>query len=1220
MGITDLLDDLKFIFDKPNIMIQDRERLLDKLKTDEVKQYIISLFSGSKPEQALRENFFTPGSSLRKFLFSGGTLTPENSISSGFIDYLFEDNATNTKIIIELKSLYSKNEKTGNNISLEMSTLNWKNYNDQIKKYIINGGGDFLILTDLKEWYFFSKSVNLNNLEYFAELDLETFIKEFKVSTSLKDYLDRKQKEATKGVLDKYFLKSLTSWVDELSKVEFNSNIDNKKKLEIIVGLINKFLFIETLDDNGIIKYRWIKNYWNDNKDLWGAKSKKQVIQEFLKLVNKWFYAYYDTDVFKDDVLEYIKDDEENLSKFFDKLELVFGLGFYDSIGYLGISQYNFRIINEDVLGKAYEIFLAERRKEKGAYYTPDIITEFITEHTIKTKFDKKLEEIEDAVNNDKLNILYDLINDFISIKILDPSCGSGSFLIKAIKILKGEYDRLGKILSAKLKNYSGGTSNLTSLVQNGKNIETIEEIKKIVGFDDMKKLDARIVLNHIFGVDMDYRAIEVAKLNIWLELIKLNPVEYKYTNIKDITHVLPDLRMNLLTGNSLIGIDTSSGYIKYIKDNFDQQLRDFEKKRKCYIKNPYDNSPLDKIWKGIMEINRSATDYFYENLPARIIEIKDYDTTPLNWPLILWHTLLYDNGFDIIIGNPPWGRIKELIKIKREKDIYGNYFQKYYNYQKGNFNYYKLFLEKVYTLLKDHGSFGMIFPGSFMGENDSEKLRELFIENCTVNFILEFPESSEVFSDITQDVIVLIYTKEKKEDYIIKLKTNISREEKNALDNIVYLDLRKFEIIEITGSEYKIPDFMNQNEEMVVLKKLLVIPKFKGLGQVNVGQLDETIQSKYLSNNYEGDMVVKGIHLRQYFVNLDPDGENPRWVKKIDFLNEKPSADENINKVRIIGRNTLNQATRPRLNFSILDKGYVITNSIKYIILNDDSLNYYIIGLLNSILLNWRFEIFSHQNNIRNYEIENLPIVRLTDQNTDLVDKISKNSKELIKMEQLKYWWIKEYENIIKNTPRLNKSLSDILNDDLIKLNRNNSDKRFFERVSNYENNFNNKEYYSFYIKRGINNNHINLEIFGSNDNSYDKLEEFTFSSNELFEFFYIILSLYFNDFNKKHKEQDIKEVFNSIEVPLINGVNFIDVAVNLINNIKNNPNLSTKLNNKFNSLSYLEFQIFNLRCELECTVFKLYGLNKDDAEVVMKNYKLPKYYTDRILDYCKT
>ena len=1215
MTINDLLHDLKSIFAQPNIPISNKNSLLNNLITNDAKQYITSLFSGSKPESALRESFFTQGSILTNFLFKGGTLMPEVSIASGFLDYQFVDQNTNTKIVIELKSLYNKTGK-GNNISLAMSTLDWQTHIPQIKKYI--NSGDFIILTDLKDWYFFSKTTDSNNPKYFAELDLEKFIEEFKVSISLKDYLDRKQKEATKEILDSDFMDSLTSWVNELSKIEFKSSIGNKEKLEKIVGLINKFLFIQTLDDNGIIKYQWIKYYWKDKKELWESKSKKKVIEEFLSLVNEWFYGYYDTDVFKENVLEDIKDDEENLSKFFDKLELILGLGFYGSIGYLGVSQYNFRIINEDVLGKAYETFLAERRKDNGAYYTPDIITEFIAEHTIKAKFDEKLKEIEEAVNNDNFEFLNNLINDFTSMKILDPSCGSGSFLIKAIKILKNEYDKMLEILNCKKDEYVGKESNLTSLEENEKNIEAIEKIKKNIGFDDMKKLDARIVLNHIFGADMDYRAIEVAKLNIWLELIKLNPSEYKYTNIKDITHVLPDLRLNLLTGNSLIGIDKSSSYIKYIKDNFDNNLEDFENQIKYYINNPFDNSPVDTIYQNIMKINKSATDYFYEGLPEKIKEIKNY-TIPLNWPLMFWHALLYDDGFDIIIGNPPWGRIKNLIKIEKEKEIYGQYFKNYYKYQKGNFNYYKLFLEKAYTLLKDNGSFGMIFPASFMGEEDSEKLRKLFIENCTVNFILEFPESSDVFSDITQGVIVLIYKKEKKDDYIIKLKTNISREEKNALDKIDYLNLKKSEIVEMTSDKYKIPDFTNPKEEMEILKKLSKIPKFDGLGEVNVGQLDETIDKQNLSDTFTGDMVIKGIHLHQYFVNLDPEGENPRWVKRGDFLNKKPSAVENISKVRIIGRNTENKSTKPRLNFSLLDKEYVITNSIKYIILNDESLNYYIIGLLNSILLNWRFEIFSHQNNIRNYEIKSLPIVRPTEENKDLVDKISTNSKDLIKLEQSKYWWIEEYNNTVKNMIGSSKSLYDILNEDMTKLGRSTPDTRFFEAVSNYKNNFNDKKYKNFYIKKTVNDKYSNLEIFGSN-NGYDKLEVFTFNKGELFEFFYTILSLFFNDFNRQNNEKNVKEVFKSIKVPLINGQTYVDSAINLINEVKNNLRKSKgKLNSNYSNLSDLEFQIRDLRCEIESNVFNLYELSNDERKIIMKSYGLPYYVIASILNDCK-
>ncbi|HTX43470.1 MAG TPA: TaqI-like C-terminal specificity domain-containing protein, partial [Methanocella sp.] len=149
-------------------------------------------------------------------------------------------------------------------------------------------------------------------------------------------------------------------------------------------------------------------------------------------------------------------------------------------------------------------------------------------------------------------------------------------------------------------------------------------------------------------------------------------------------------------------------------------------------------------------------------------------------------------------------------------------------------------------------------------------------------------------------------------------------------------------------------------------------------VGEIYVGHVDETINREYITESPTGDIFVKGVHLREYSVDLSPGGRQPRWVRKADFIRSRPSASSVIGQWRIIGRNTQNKACARRLKFALLPPGFVCGNSIKQIILADKSLEpLYLLGLLNSSVLNWHFELFCSQNNIRNYNIEALPIVR---------------------------------------------------------------------------------------------------------------------------------------------------------------------------------------------------------------------------------------------------
>jgi hypothetical protein len=255
-------------------------------------------------------------------------------------------------------------------------------------KYI-RKGGEFIIITNLKEWSFFNDTVSPDNCVPFYSTDLLTFMKEFDIVGNLFDYLERQDFQAIREDLDKKFFESLKSWTKKLSEIEFDT--DDKTKVELIIGLINKFIFIQTLDDYGVVDFRWLKNTWDHAEQRWGSKGKYQVLREFFREVIDWFYEFYDTELFRGQVLGHIKKDQDNIDKFYDNLQLVLGLLYWQTaLGeYRGIMQYNFRYIDEDIFGKAYETFLAEVRHDEGIYYTPSYITEYIVENTVGKLMDE---------------------------------------------------------------------------------------------------------------------------------------------------------------------------------------------------------------------------------------------------------------------------------------------------------------------------------------------------------------------------------------------------------------------------------------------------------------------------------------------------------------------------------------------------------------------------------------------------------------------------------------------------------------------------------------------------------------------------------------------------------------------------------------------------------------------------------------------------------------
>ena len=143
-------------------------------------------------------------------------------------------------------------------------------------------------------------------------------------------------------------------------------------------------------------------------------------------------------------------------------------------------------------------------------------------------------------------------------------------------------------------------------------------------------------------------------------------------------------------------------------------------------------------------------------------------------------------------------------------------------------------------------------------------------------------------------------------------------------------------------------------------------------------GHLHETADKRHMSNKKTSDILVKGIHLDRYHVNLNADGPKPRWLaEKEVFFEKKPAALGASKKPKLVGKSTINKQTPRRMQFSSLEPDIVITNNVKFILVSADILPNYVLGILNSGLAEWFISKFATTNRITNYEVENIPFLR---------------------------------------------------------------------------------------------------------------------------------------------------------------------------------------------------------------------------------------------------
>jgi len=339
-------------------------------------------------------------------------------------------------------------------------------------------------------------------------------------------------------------------------------------------------------------------------------------------------------------------------------------------------SPYNFAVLPVEILGTIYERFLGrvvrtteqrvkieekpEVRKAGGVYYTPQYIVEYIVKNTVG----KLLETCKTPADAAKL-------------KILDPACGSGSFLVGAYAYL----------IDWHIKYYD-----------TKKQLSAADRAEAYYDSDGRVRLTARlkrqILINNLFGVDIDQQAVEVTRFSLSLKALEDTRREELYEERSLFKEtVLPDLNNNIKCGNSLIGPDYFSG----------KMFPDSEELRRV---NPFD-------WQR-------------------------------EFP-----TIFSSGGFDAVIGNPPYIRMESFKDLKV-------YLKSNYASHDERSDLYTYFIEKAHKLIKMNGRFGMIVSNKFLRSNYGKPLRDFLKQNGSIESIVDFA-GLPVFAGATVRTIILL-------------------------------------------------------------------------------------------------------------------------------------------------------------------------------------------------------------------------------------------------------------------------------------------------------------------------------------------------------------------------------------------------------------------------------------------------------------------------------
>ncbi len=341
-------------------------------------------------------------------------------------------------------------------------------------------------------------------------------------------------------------------------------------------------------------------------------------------------------------------------------------------------------------------------------------------------------------------------------------------------------------------------------------------------------------------------------------------------------------------------------------------------------------------------------------------------------------------NSFDIILTNPPYKLlkanankykdandknkhsvdIKEVVQFIRKNKIY--------KYNQGILNYYKIFLEEILENYTHKTSkIGVLIPITLLNDKQSELLRKRIINHYKLNKIYIIPEKNNFFPDISQAFCFFSLDKTLPGD-VIKITPNVINRDSFNNDGI------EIKISHIEKISSTAPIVIENKIGWKILKKLNNLPKLGSLSSVRNarGELDLTLDKDFITKNRTRLPLLRGNNVSEFSYTL---GE---YFTDEDFINKAGNKSKYINSERIVCQQISNIHLEKRLKFAKVPGNVVLGNSCNFLTFdeslfgqNDVSLDY-LLGVLNSLLLNWRFKVTNSNNHISNYELAELPIV----------------------------------------------------------------------------------------------------------------------------------------------------------------------------------------------------------------------------------------------------
>jgi len=559
--------------------------------------------------------------------------------------------------------------------------------------------------------------------EKFAEI-YWLFSREAVANGSLEKFAETLPKKKGKAVqrglfpltfqgIDEAFLEELDEHREALAKAFKNENPDlgGETLTELVQRTLDRLVFLRFLEDKHIEPQNHIA-YFGDKGSAW---------QDFIR-ESRRLDGIYNGIVYKEHPIldkPSFKPDDEIFSGICERLSHV-------------NSPYDFNAVPIHILGSIYERFLGkvivttdkrarveekpEVRKAGGVYYTPEYIVRYIVENTVGKLIEGKTPA------------------QITEMRFADIACGSGSFLL-------GVYDLLLRY-HTKYYNENPGKAKIGG---KGKKEQKADCVERDDGLHLSLQKKREILVNNIYGVDIDAQAVEVAQLSLYLKLLQdETPGSAREHQLEFHEALLPSLNRNIVCGNSLIGTDILDG-----------QLFASDEERKLNPMNFEDAFPhifKRKSWGEMKDAAATPLDFDFPGMPLH----GSYSKKKLkNAPKVKPLPPEFAGGFDAVVGNPPY----RMLQPHNTTEQVLAYLRGHFVAAEFKIDFFHLFLQRAVSLLKPGGHLGYIVPTTLLNNVYVEALRSWLMSKTAIEQIAV--ARGQIFADADVHTSVLVFRRE---------------------------------------------------------------------------------------------------------------------------------------------------------------------------------------------------------------------------------------------------------------------------------------------------------------------------------------------------------------------------------------------------------------------------------------------------------------------------